>query len=515
MTQNWTEKYRPTTLGDVVGNSRALGELRSWADSWDSGRPKRYPAVILAGEPGTGKTSAALALGKDKKWTIIELNASDARNYDNISKVVTMGAIHETFSDEGTFIGADIGGRKLMILDEADNLYETSTEKKKKKKDEKDKKEEKESKDLSDKGGKRAIIEALGQTCQPIILIVNDLYSLTKGRGEAIKHYCRIIRFDLLKKEEVRNALKQIVIKENIRVEEKVLDIVAEKSGGDLRAAINDLEGLAIGRKTLALKDIDTLGFRDPSVKIYGALRSIFKTKSLTMAKEAINNLDETPNDILVWIDENLPKQYTRTQDLIESYEYLSKADILLHRVFRRQNFSLWSYARELMSGGVAMSKKDIYDFDPKYDFPMYIIAMSRSKGDRAIQDKVMQKLRNTFHSDTPSARDMMLTIRELVKKDRRLATRLVIAMQLDENELGYLLGSSDYAGRVFNENESRGNDEAEEIDAYKEKPETKDTKKKPEVPVKAPPPPPKPKGKEKDDDDDDTKDQQSRLGDF
>jgi replication factor C large subunit len=481
MGASWTEKYRPTTLGDVVGNSKSVGELRSWADSWDSGRPKRYPAVILAGEAGTGKTSAALALAKDKKWTVIELNASDARNYTNISKVVTMGVIHETFSDDGTFVGSDIGGRKLVILDEADNLYETSSGSSKSKKS-----EDKETKDMSDRGGKKAIIEALAQACQPIILIVNDLYSLTKGRGEAIKRYCKVIRFDTLRKDEIRNALKQVAINENLGVEEKVLDVVAEKSGGDLRAALNDLEGLAIGRRTLSLKEIDTLGFRDPSVKIYGALRTIFTTKSLTMAKEAVNSLDETPQDLLVWIDENLPKQYTRTQDLLDSLEYLSKADILLRRVFRRQHFALWSYARELMSGGVALAKRDIYDYSPKHDFPMYLIAMSRSKMDRALQEKVLQKLRNYFHCSTQGARDMLLTIRELIKKDRRMATRLVIAMQLDETELGYIAESTDYAGRVFDETEAhkKGEEEKDEIEEYKDK---KEEKVKPVVPESPP----------------------------
>jgi replication factor C large subunit len=469
MGASWTEKYRPTTLGDVVGNSKSIGELKSWADSWDNGRPKRYPAVILAGEAGTGKTSAALALAKDKKWAVIELNASDARNYTNISKVVTMGVIHETFSDDGTFVGSDIGGRKLVILDEADNLYESSAGSSKRKGS-----EDKETKDMSDRGGKKAIIEALAQACQPIILIVNDLYSLTKGRGEAIKRYCKIIRFEPLRKDEIRNALKQVVISENVGVEEKVLDVVADKSGGDLRAALNDLEGLAIGRKTLSLKEIDTLGFRDPSVKIYGALNTIFRTKSLTMAKEAVGSLDETPQDLLVWIDENLPKQYTRTQDIIDSLEYLSKADILLRRVYRRQHFALWSYARELMSAGVALSKRDIYEYSPKNDFPMYLIAMSRSKMDRALQEKVLQKLRNYFHCSTQGARDMQLTIRELIKKDKRMATRLVIAMQLDESELGYIAESTDYASRVFDETEShkKGDDEKDEIEAFEDKKE-------------------------------------------
>ena len=167
---DWTEEYRPKSLDEVVGNEKALSELIKWASSWNAGIPKKR-AVILSGKPGTGKTSSALALANDFGWIPIELNTSDARNALKIKRVATTGSINETFSDDGLFISTKIGGRKLIVLDEADNLYETSEGSFRK------------GEDLSDKGGKKAIIDTIKDTKQPIILIVNDYYSLIKGSG--------------------------------------------------------------------------------------------------------------------------------------------------------------------------------------------------------------------------------------------------------------------------------------------------------------------------------------------
>ncbi len=57
----WTEKYRPDSLQEVLGNGKAVAELREWAQSWERGSPITG-AAILYGPAGTGKTSAALAL---------------------------------------------------------------------------------------------------------------------------------------------------------------------------------------------------------------------------------------------------------------------------------------------------------------------------------------------------------------------------------------------------------------------------------------------------------------------
>ena len=98
---SWAEKYRPKSLDEVVGNSRAVGELRKWAGDWEHGHARKKGA-ILVGSPGTGKTSAAHALAADMKWGVLELNASDSRNYAAIKRVAFSGAVHDTFSDDGS-----------------------------------------------------------------------------------------------------------------------------------------------------------------------------------------------------------------------------------------------------------------------------------------------------------------------------------------------------------------------------------------------------------------------------
>jgi len=106
--EDWTEKYRPTSLDDIVGNERAISELRKWANSWNHGIPKKR-AIILSGKAGIGKTSSAYALAKDFGWAAIELNTSDARNATTIKNVATFGAINETFDDQGRFISSRDG----------------------------------------------------------------------------------------------------------------------------------------------------------------------------------------------------------------------------------------------------------------------------------------------------------------------------------------------------------------------------------------------------------------------
>ncbi|MCD6382963.1 MAG: AAA family ATPase, partial [Thermoplasmata archaeon] len=120
--EQWMEKYRPRRLADLVGNPKAIRELKKWAEGFREGVPSK-PGAILYGPPGVGKTSAALALAEEYGWVPIELNASDARNMEAIRKVATRGSMAETFSGSGEFLRSSEGRRKLIILDEVDNLY--------------------------------------------------------------------------------------------------------------------------------------------------------------------------------------------------------------------------------------------------------------------------------------------------------------------------------------------------------------------------------------------------------
>ncbi|HID25944.1 MAG TPA: AAA family ATPase, partial [Thermoplasmata archaeon] len=63
--EDWTEKHRPKTLDEIVGNREAKNLLRNWASQWNTKKPPKKHAVILTGKPGTGKTSTVLALANE------------------------------------------------------------------------------------------------------------------------------------------------------------------------------------------------------------------------------------------------------------------------------------------------------------------------------------------------------------------------------------------------------------------------------------------------------------------
>ncbi|HOL07850.1 MAG TPA: AAA family ATPase, partial [Methanomassiliicoccaceae archaeon] len=95
MSEDWTELYRPSGLNEVAGNPKAVQDLTNWAQSWEEGKPAKKAAVLI-GTPGTGKTSAALALAADFHWDVVEMNASDQRNADAIKAIALRGAMGET-----------------------------------------------------------------------------------------------------------------------------------------------------------------------------------------------------------------------------------------------------------------------------------------------------------------------------------------------------------------------------------------------------------------------------------
>jgi len=426
MQKEWTEKYRPRTLNDIVGNDFALRTIRRWAESWQRGVP-RVKALVLRGEPGIGKTSAALALASDMGWDYIEMNASDHRNAASIKSVAGVGSVNQTFSAAGEFLSSSTGKRKLIILDEADNLF-----------------------GREDYGGAKAIVETIRESGQPIVLIVNDYYELTR-KAPAIKTLAEKAVFKRLGRSEVAKVLKNILELEGIHCKVDVLDRISDNADGDLRAAINDLQMMVEGRSSLDIGDSGALGKRNQEKELETVLRSVFRAKSVREARDATFDLDSTPDELILWVEENVPLEMRGSEEMASAFDAVSRADVYLGRTRRLQHYGLWAYAKELMTGGVALSR--IQEASPErieYRFPGQYIVMSRAKGPRSTREAIAGKLAGYYHTSRKCIKESTLPLlAATVRRDEELLFELGKKLDLDDSDVGYLLGTEPSSARV------------------------------------------------------------------
>ena len=404
----WAEKYRPSSLKDIVGNKKAVHDLRTWAEEWLSGVPEKR-AVVLEGPAGVGKTSSAHALARDMGWEVIELNASDQRTAGVIEKVAGSAASMNTF----------FGGKRLIILDEADNLHGSA-----------------------DRGGMRSIAVIIKTALQPIVLIVNDVYGLTP----TIRDLCQEIKFGSVQSRSMIPALKKICDSEGISCSIDAVQQIAENAGGDLRSAVNDLQAAACGKEVLEVGDIST-AVRDVKENIFKAMQRIFKSTDCKKALEVTRGIDESPEDLIHWIDENLPIQYASKDgdlgDIQTGFDYLSKADLYLGRVKKRQNYHMWRYASMLMVCGAAISKTRPYPGFIKYQQPSLWKRLGQTRSKRDLRDNIASKIGEHSFESIRYSRGRLMEIYSRMVKDERAAIEVTADLGLDLEELMYLSGST------------------------------------------------------------------------
>ncbi|MFA5313298.1 MAG: replication factor C large subunit [Methanomassiliicoccales archaeon] len=394
MNDDWTELYRPSNLSEVLGNPKAVKDLRDWAIAWEAGSPTEK-AVVLMGPPGIGKTSTALALAKEFNWGVVEMNASDQRNADAIKNIAIRGATSDTFTDSGEFLSAKDGRRKLIILDEADNIF-----------------------GREDHGGIPAMAELIRMTKQPVILIVNDFYELGR-RSSIIKTGTRQVKFTKLQSATVRSILKRIAADQRVEVDESVIYAIADRSNGDMRAAIRDLQAVAQGMEHVRMDDMKGLGDRLSKRSMYDLMGDILQGTSGAKARSTMMDADEDIDYMMKWLDENIPLVYKDPEELFRAYAHMSRADLYLSRVSNRQYYGFWSYAGEMMTYGVCTSKSSVRRGYVQYNFPKMLLRLSRTKDARGVKARVALKLGSECHSSMKQVvEDILPYFRELYQKD-------------------------------------------------------------------------------------------------
>ncbi|MFB6254302.1 MAG: replication factor C large subunit [Halobacteriaceae archaeon] len=409
---SWTEKYRPSSLSEIRGNDKARDQLQEWGESWE----EHNQAVILHGSPGIGKTSAAHALAADMNWETIELNASDQRTSAIIEKIAGEAAKTGTLTEGGA-------GRKLIILDEADNLHGNA-----------------------DRGGARAITEVVKEATQPIVLIANDYYEMSN----TLRNICQDIEFRDVSKRSITPVLRDICRRENIEFEEDALETIAEKNSGDLRAAINDLQAISEDDKELTIEDVTT-GDRDRTIEIFDYLDGLIKEYSAQEALESSYSLDESPDDLINWIEDNMPKDYEGAE-LTQAYEFLANADQWLGRVRSTQNYSYWRYASDNMTAGVAAARQKTKGGWTRYNPPSYWSKLGRTSGTRNTRDYIARQIAETSGVSMATARREIMPLLATMTHhchNRSLTVAMAAKYDFDAKHLSFITGSGKDTNKV------------------------------------------------------------------
>ncbi|ACX73238.1 AAA ATPase central domain protein [Methanocaldococcus vulcanius M7] len=399
---SWVEKYRPRSLKDVAGHEKVKEKLKTWIESYLKGENPK--PILLVGPPGCGKTTLAYALANDYGFEVIELNASDKRNSSAIKKVVGHAATSSSI----------FGKKFLIVLDEVDGIS-----------------------GKEDAGGVSELIKIIKKAKNPIILTANDAYATSI---RSLLPYVEIIQLNPVHTNSIYKVLKKIAQKEGLDVDDKTLKMIAQHSAGDLRSAINDLEALALSGD-LSYETVQKLPDRKREANIFDALRVILKTTHYGIATTALMNVDETPDVIIEWIAENVPKEYEKAEEVARAFEYLSKADRYLGRVMKRQNYGFWKYATTLMTAGVALSKDEKYRKWTPYSYPKIFRLLTKTKAEREILNKILKKIGEKTHTSSKRARFDLQILEILAKENPYIAADLVDYFEIKEDELKALFG--------------------------------------------------------------------------
>ena len=200
----WTEKYRPQTVDDCILPDRLKQPFQEYVNQ------KQIPNLLLAGGAGVGKTTIAKAMCNEIGCDFMVINGSDESGIDTFRTKIKNYASSMSLT----------GGRKVIIIDEADYLNPNSTQ-----------------------PALRNAIEEFASNCS-FIFTCNYKNRII----EPLHSRCAVIDFGLKNGEKAKMAsaffkrIQSILQSEKIDADEKVLAELIKKHFPDFRRVLNELQ---------------------------------------------------------------------------------------------------------------------------------------------------------------------------------------------------------------------------------------------------------------------------------
>ncbi len=283
----WAERYRPQTIADCILPTGLKEKFQGIVDQGN------ILNMTFSGSPGCGKTSVAQALASELKADFMKINCSLDSGIDTLRTKILQYVSTVSFQ----------GGRKLVLLDEADYLNPTSTQ-----------------------PALRGFIESFSKNAG-FIMTCNFRNKILN----ALPSRCPVIDFRFPKSErqalavEFFKRLKAILKAENVKCEDdKILVELITKNFPDFRKCIGELQQYSTnkGRK------IDAGILAQMGEVNISALMAAMKAKDFNKVRSwAVQNLDNDSTRVFRTLYDSLadylvPKSIPEAILILAEYQY-------------------------------------------------------------------------------------------------------------------------------------------------------------------------------------------------
>lgn len=394
--ETWAEKYRAISLKDFKGQEEAIAKLKYFMINFRKGKR----AAILYGPVGSGKTSLVNALARDMGFEIIEMNASDLRNRDQIESVLNQASNQKSLFAKS----------KILLIDEIDGIS-----------------------GYSDRGGIKAISDLIYSARFPVFMTANDVWD---RKFNELRRKAELIQVKEIDYKAVTEILKYICAEEKIKIREDLLKTIAIKSKGDARAAINDLQSIASDKEYLCKIDVSSIDEREREESIFNAMQKIFKAVKIdSKILDTFDSVNMSIDDVFLWMDENIPIEYKNREEIAKAYDALSIADVFKGRIHRQQHWRFLVYEYALLTAGIAAAKKQARIGFTSYNKPQRILKMWFAKQRNAKKKSIALKIAKATHTSLRKTLKEFPLMKEFLKSGN-----IQQNLRLNEDEIEFLV---------------------------------------------------------------------------